>query len=192
MKKCVLLLVAFVFQNCLAQNQKGYNIEYTVKWIESDYVGHSRLVYNDFFSFYYIFNDFDKLKDSMNFSSLMINHAQFCDLKQNLIYGEVNYPIGNTYIIKEKVKMIDWKISSEIKSILGYSCYKATALIKSRKVVVWFNSELGNGKMLSLYGGLPGVPLEIIDKKRRWVINAINISRSNYTFFLPNVKMITK
>jgi GLPGLI family protein len=185
MRRIILFFFIAITQNICGQN--GHNIEYAINWTNNDYEIKSHFVFNDSFAFYYFITSEDKLKDSINFGSLVINHAHFYDRKNNLIYYEVDYPLGNTYLIKDTIKEIIWNILPQTKIVLGYNCFKATAKVKSRKVIVWFTKELGNGKGHPWYAGVPGVPLIVIDKNQKWEIKVLNIVEGNYFFNLPNV-----
>lgn len=71
--------------------------------------------------------------------------------------------LGKTYIIKDEIPKIKWKILNEINEVCGYVCMKAETndTIKNQKIIAWFTDKLlipaGPGE----YGGLPGLILEI-------------------------------
>lgn len=62
----------------------------------------------------------------------------YTNLKEEFVLGE--HQLGNkTYAIKEPLKAIDWKITSEKKKILGLEVRKATAVYDSvTKVEAWY------------------------------------------------------
>lgn len=50
---------------------------------------------------------------------------------------------GKTYVITDSVKKLDWKLTGETKTILGYTCQKAVAFRYGKRSMM----EMNNGKM---------------------------------------------
>lgn len=65
--------------------------------------------------------------------------------------------------IKDSLPDLNWKISSETKNILGYTCQKASLKFREKEFEVFFTSEIpfqdGPWKLL----GLPGIILEMVN-----------------------------
>lgn len=83
--------------------------------------------------------------------------------------------MGKTFLIKGKPEAIKWKMTSEMKEILGYVCLKAVYTDTSNTIEAWFTSEITAPIGPEKYGGLPGVILELSNKKDKKVLTAINI-----------------
>lgn len=77
--------------------------------------------------------------------------------------------LGKTYIIEEKIPVINWQISGETKTIEGLSCQKATAQFKGRDYEAWFCAQLPYSNGPWKLGGLPGLIIEAYDTKRQVV-----------------------
>jgi GLPGLI family protein len=77
------------------------------------------------------------------------------DLKRGLFRWEVTFGI-NTYSIKDKLDVFDWKISSETENINGYLCTKATCIINAMMVTAWFCPTINISDGPLMYNGLPG------------------------------------
>ena len=65
-----------------------------------------------------------------------------------------------TYLrLKEQIPPMDWQISEDTRSVMGYVCHKATASFRGRIYTAWFSPEIPvNEGPWKLYG-LPGAIL---------------------------------
>lgn len=111
------------------------------------------------------------------------------------------------YIIVDSVKTQPWKLSNETKTILGYTCKKATMQIKQRgtmsismfkstdgvatdsaknkvapkeeevEVVAWYTESLVSPVGPDTNSGLPGAILELDTNKGETVITAIEVKK---------------
>lgn len=99
--------------------------------------------------------------------------------------------------VGSKLKSSDWKISSEVRKIDNYQCYKAEysyeytttkGKLMKRTIIAWFAPELpyafGPGK----FSGLPGLILELNDGWRG-TYQAVKIEKKEN---LPEIKMPEK
>ena len=86
--------------------------------------------------------------------------------------------IDKTFIIKDDEPKLPWKLSTEQKEILGYTCCKATATMEEREVEAWFTTALAVPSGPDSYYGLPGMILEVNSKSeagaRKIIATAIN------------------
>lgn len=73
---------------------------------------------------------------------------------------------GETFLISEKLKPIDWQIMQETKKIDSYAARKAEAKIGGFHVVVWFTDEIPVSAGPSYFTGLPGLILQAQFGKR--------------------------
>lgn len=86
------------------------------------------------------------------------------NLKNNIIAEVINYP--KDYILQDTLQKLNWKISKETKEILGYETRKAEAIVDSTMTLVaWYAPKLAYKNGPAEYGGLPGLILELEEKK---------------------------
>lgn len=109
------------------------------------------------------------LKDSSN-DSLTVYHRLFMD---NFKY-------------KESKKNIKWKITSEVSTINGFKCQKATTKFSGRYYEAWFSEEIPISDGPYKFGGLPGLIIKISDLKKHYVFELISQSSINQSY--PNLK----
>ncbi len=66
------------------------------------------------------------------------------------------------FLILDSIKSYDWKITRESKEILGYEVRKAEAVVDSTtNIVAWYAPKLTYKNGPDIYGGLPGLIMEI-------------------------------
>lgn len=100
----------------------------------------------------------------------------YVNLKKQYSLGE--FDLGSkTYVIKEPLKKIDWKITQEKKEILGYEVRKATAEFDSiTKVEAWYAPKLAYKNGPSQYWGLPGLILELNETNQYATNNQVKVN----------------
>lgn len=79
---------------------------------------------------------------------------------------------GKTYRVKEPMNSIEWKIGNQTKSILGYTCQKATAHFRGRNYTAWFTHEIPVSYGPWKFNGLPGLILEVDEDTGNFSIKA--------------------
>lgn len=80
--------------------------------------------------------------------------------------------------LKEKILPMDWQISEDTLSVMGYLCYRATAPFRGRNYNVWFSPEVPvNEGPWKLYG-LPGTILSAETEDGLFRFQAIGIERA--------------
>ena len=68
----------------------------------------------------------------------------------------------NTYLIKDSIRNLDWRISDETRTIAGFECRKAVSKIcDSVYVVAFYTDQITAGSGPESFGGLPGMILEL-------------------------------
>ncbi|PIQ15530.1 MAG: hypothetical protein COW67_07945 [Flavobacteriales bacterium CG18_big_fil_WC_8_21_14_2_50_32_9] len=83
--------------------------------------------------------------------------------------------MGKTFLIKGKPEEIKWKMTAEMKEIMGYVCLKAIYTDTANVIEAWFTADIAVPVGPEKYGGLPGVILELSNKKDKKVLTAIKI-----------------
>lgn len=68
---------------------------------------------------------------------------------------------GKNYSIKDKLKSLDWEITTETKDINGYLCTKATCVINDAPVIAWFCPTINISDGPLFYSGLPGFIIKL-------------------------------
>ena len=96
-------------------------------------------------------------------------------------YIEQRQFIGNSFIVQNEQNNFNWELINETKQVLGYTCRKAiskvTKLIKGEnkvfETIAWYCPELKYVVGPQNFGGLDGLILELIDKKRKYYCSEI-------------------
>jgi GLPGLI family protein len=66
----------------------------------------------------------------------------------------------NTYVIKDSLRQLEWKITSETRDIAGFECKKAvTKICDSVVVVAFYTDQINVSSGPESFGGLPGMIL---------------------------------
>ena len=91
--------------------------------------------------------------------------------------------MGKVFLIKDNLVAYDWELTGETKNIGNYTCYKAVyereeesietnmmgdeakeeKVIKKRTLVAWYTPDVPVSNGPNIYGGLPGLILEVND-----------------------------
>jgi GLPGLI family protein len=93
---------------------------------------------------------------------------------------------GKTFLILggEKTK---WKITSETKEVLGYTCKKATTARDGKAIEAWFTTEIPSSIGPASFHYLPGAVLAVSSDGGKYIIEATKINLE-----AVDVKNITK
>jgi GLPGLI family protein len=101
--------------------------------------------------------------------------------------------MGKVFLIKDNLEAYDWKLTGEAKNIGNYSCYKAVyekeeediqidmidgevkeeKVTKKRTLVAWYTPDVPVSNGPNIYGGLPGLILEVNDGDQTIVCSEI-------------------
>ncbi len=92
---------------------------------------------------------------------------------KNEFITQTNF-LNRNFLIKDKIEKFNWKLTDETKKIGEYQCKKATATIDNNIRTAWYSEEIPSNAGPSVYGGLPGLILEI--KAGNKIITATKIS----------------
>lgn len=71
--------------------------------------------------------------------------------------------LGKTYIVEDSLQAPTWKVMNKIKEVAGYMCMMAVTedTIKKQKITAWFADNIPVSGGPQMYGGLPGMILEL-------------------------------
>lgn len=86
-----------------------------------------------------------------------------------------------TFLVKDAVRKIDWKITTETREIAGYTCRRANAIIMdSVYVVAFYTGEIPVSAGPESFGGLPGMILEVVlpHENIRWYATKVSLQSS--------------
>jgi len=112
-------------------------------------------------------NNFASAKQS---NIILTNLKSGTSINQKSVYEE-------TYLVKDSIRKINWKITDEFRTIAGYDCRRANALIMDSIYVVAFYAEsipVSGGP--ETFSGLPGMIL------------GVALPREHITWFATAVK----
>lgn len=99
----------------------------------------------------------------------------FTDLKKGRTVEQKEF-FGRTFLIKDEVEKLEWKITGEQKEILGYPCMMATAMKDTIEVTAWFTPSISaNFGPETMGGQLPGMVMEVSLNEGKISITAINV-----------------
>lgn len=194
----LLLIISNISYFAYSQNVKiTYNYDYALNAINNKVIRTDRMLLNigknssEFYSI--LAENIRLLQDSMldkgfSASEIMREKAKLPKSTQNQrIYK--NYPAKGemTYIDKqmqwykyvEKEGKPEWNLESERKTILGYSCQKATTKLRGREWVAWFTNEVPIQDGPWKLWGLPGLILEAHDSQNLYSFQAIGIKKTD-------------
>lgn len=101
----------------------------------------------------------------------------------------INYPDQNkisvvtrylkkSFVYEEERPELEWTISSETETILGYECTKATASFRGRTWYAWFTMDIPLNYGPWKLSGLPGLILKAEDADRYFTFEAVGIKQN--------------
>ena len=89
------------------------------------------------------------------------NNTVYTDFELNAVV-EQKAVFEETFLVKDSVRKIKWKITGETREIAGYSCRRANGLMMdSIYVVAFFANQIPIPGGPESFGGLPGMILEV-------------------------------
>lgn len=78
---------------------------------------------------------------------------------------------------EEDIPDINWQIQSDRKTLMTYSCQKATTEFRGRNYVAWFTLDIPIPEGPFKFSGLPGLILEMEDTQKHYVYRCIAIKK---------------
>ncbi len=93
--------------------------------------------------------------------------------KKNIYTKQTDF-MSRTFLIDDKLKKFEWKITDETQKIGDYLCKKALLKSEDNEIVAWFTNEIPSNEGPRKYYGLPGLILKV--ETGTLIIEATNIS----------------
>jgi len=116
-----------------------------------------------------------------------IVHANY-NTKRNIIQKII---FEDTYLLKDSISKIRWKLTDEVREIAGYSCRRANAIIlDSIYVVAFYTDEIPVSGGPESFNGLPGMILQVAipHENISWVATKITVTTNGANAILPPQK----
>lgn len=132
---------------------------------------------------------YELLDYQSRFPDYLINSSIFKDLKNNKLHFDRKKE-NISFRIEEKIPHFNWNIKNRFKEILNYKCQLATLNYKGRYYEAWFATKipLQNGPWK--FGGLPGLIIQISDKRDEFSFKLIGVSTKKHTYARNKSKII--
>ncbi|WP_299051510.1 GLPGLI family protein [uncultured Polaribacter sp.] len=126
-----------------------------------------------------------------------ITDTYYKNIKENRFVNQTEIQ-GKRFLVKDKLRDFDWKLTSQTKNIGNYTCYKATfseevvkitqvveaeKLIKkeekeTKTTVAWYTLQIPVSNGPDKYQGLPGLILELNDGTTTMVCTEVILDKS--------------
>ncbi|WP_343663222.1 GLPGLI family protein [Chryseobacterium mucoviscidosis] len=112
------------------------------------------------------------------------------DISKNIV--TIQDKAKESFQYSENQPTINWKLEKETKQILGYTCNKATTEFRGRKFTAWYTKDIPINNGPYIYNGLPGLIMELEDKKEHYHFTAIALDKKPINIYLRNEDKIFK
>jgi len=89
-------------------------------------------------------------------------------------------------VAPESIHNNQWKLKKEYKTVLGYKAQKATLDYGGRKWIAWFTKEIPVNYGPYVFGGLPGLIIDISDSEGDYVFTMKGLSKSKEDIYIDN------
>lgn len=84
----------------------------------------------------------------------------YYDFEKNRRLEQVEY-LTRLFLVNSEFETVPWKLGSEKKKVLEYTCIKATVTLDDQDIVAWFAPEIPVSLGPSNFSGLPGLILAV-------------------------------
>ena len=88
--------------------------------------------------------------------------------------------------IQDSLNICNWTLETTTKTILGYTCQKATTSYGGRNYTAYFTYEIPITDGPWRFNGLPGLILEVVDEDKVFKMEATGIEIKNNTIVIDN------
>ena len=86
--------------------------------------------------------------------------AVYYDFDKNHRLEQLEY-MTRFFLVQSEIEAVAWKLGSEKRKVLEYTCMSAAVTLDDQEIVVWFTPEIPVSLGPSVYGGLPGLILAV-------------------------------
>ena len=199
---CILLLLAIFNSNTIVYSQQNYKVEYlrdyAPKFLEELKKNpFYNLIKNNKYYFllstspqhsYFICNEKKTLASNPNMVSFLPEELFYVykNFEQDKILmldgSEMSRPL-----VYDKLPKFNWKIEQESKIIAGLACQKATTEYNNDTITAWFTKSIPLKSGLMLYGGLPGLILQVENSDDIFTAQVIEKQEKPENFVPPNI-----
>lgn len=83
--------------------------------------------------------------------------------------------LGRTFLVRDSVPGLEWRLTGEAAEFLGYPCQRAVATRDTVTVEAWFTPQIPVSVGPEAYGGLPGLILVLTDGPRSFVAQEVTL-----------------
>lgn len=208
----ILLIIIFISNFCFSQKKSG-TIIYKKQTKDKIFEKKSNKKINDMIitadkSVVYIlhFNDsssiFEKekkiFKDRKSLLLSKLSSAGFSGIIYRNSFNKIllrqKERAGETFIINYPFPYLKWKLKNETKKIGNYLCYKAISKreyknskgqLKYDIIIGWYSQDIPISIGPYLYGGLPGLILELETEREIFQVTKIKLNNSNFKITKP-------
>lgn len=106
--------------------------------------------------------------------------------QKNKVFVSGKIPAGGRYIYATEAPNLVWKLSQEHKEILGYKVQKAAVNYSGRTWEAWFAPKIPISLGPYVFGGLPGLILELYDTERNFHFLATGVNNDQEKIYERN------
>jgi GLPGLI family protein len=96
--------------------------------------------------------------------------------------------MSRMFLIESANDSVPWKLTGNLKSILGFPCMEAVYVKDSIKTVAWFTSSIPVSGGPALFNGLPGMILEVNSNNGNRIISAVSVMPGDVSSFIIKPK----
>ena len=102
-------------------------------------------------------------------------YSRYAEIADSLY---TNFKESANFVYEEECPELEWTISSETETILGYECTKATASFRGRTWYAWFTMDIPLNYGPWKLSGLPGLILKAEDADQYFTYEAVGIKQN--------------
>jgi GLPGLI family protein len=84
----------------------------------------------------------------------------YYDFEKKQKLEQVEY-LTRIFLVNSEIDAVPWKLGSDKKKILDYTCMSATMTLDDQDIVAWFSPEIPVSLGPSIFSGLPGLILAV-------------------------------
>ena len=159
-----------------------------------------QLLFNKEYTSFTLVDYMDDDSSSPFYNSLAKTYVSYADFYFDYKNKDEIEDIGDGTLLEQKIPELDWKITSESRTIDQYQCYKATYSFDymsrgktvTRVIIAWFAPSLPYSFGPKQYYGLPGLILELTDRNITFLASKIKLLDNEIEIKIPIGNRISK